>query len=134
VGRLKEQLGYPDDEIIQAYEKASAVHPDRVEALHAASRFCRIKKMYQKGYELASMGMGKPYPSGSLFGEPYAYDVGLWDEFAVNAYWVGQYSECIKACLLALKTGQLYGEAFQRVLGNTDFALQKMVEQQRNSS
>jgi hypothetical protein len=38
--------------------------------------------------------------------EGWIYEYGVLDEYAVNAYWIGKYAECLKACrkILALLT------------------------------
>ena len=56
--KLMEALGRSDQEVIDAYLRATAVQPSRIEALHAASRFCRSKGRNQEGYEIAKRGLG----------------------------------------------------------------------------
>ena len=43
----------------------------------------------------------------ALFGEPWVYETGLLDDFAVNAYWIGKYVECLGACLKLLESGKM---------------------------
>jgi hypothetical protein len=126
VAKLKETLGLPDEEVLVAYEVASKSLSTRIEALHGASRLCRIKGRYAQGYELATRGVGKPYPAGALFGEPWIYETGLLDELAVNAYWIEKYTESLDACLQILATEKMSGPDLQRVLGNAQYALQKI--------
>lgn len=126
IGRLKELMGLPDDEVLAAYETASQAMPSRIEALHDASRLCRLKGRFQQGYEIAKRGLGKPYASDTLFGRPWMYETGLLDEFAVNAYWAGHYAESLDACLKILATGKLAGTELQRIVANAQYSLQKM--------
>ena len=55
--KLKEALGYSNDEVISAYMEATAACPTRAEALHGAARFCRDKGIYERGYEFAAQGV-----------------------------------------------------------------------------
>lgn len=126
VAKLKEKSGHADDEVLAAYERASQAAPHRIEALHGASRFCRIKGRYQEGYEFAMRGIGKAYPAEALFGEPGIYETGLLDELAVNAYWIDRHTDCLDACLKILQTGKLSGSDHQRVVSNAQYSLQKI--------
>ena len=124
--RLKEQLGHPDEQVLAAYGAATAALPTRAEAIHAAARFCRRKKLYAKGFEIARSGLGMPAPASSLFAEPAVYQTGLLDEFAVNAYWTGHYAESLDACLKLLETGRLPGSEVPRIAANARFARDKL--------
>jgi glycosyltransferase involved in cell wall biosynthesis len=126
IGKIKEHLGLPDDEILAAYEMATNSYPSRVEAIHAASRYCRIKKKYKQGYEIAIRGLGKTYQNGSLFGEPFVYQVGLLDEFAVNAYWTENYLHCIQSCLQILKTELMRGNDLKRIISNIEYSVKML--------
>jgi glycosyltransferase involved in cell wall biosynthesis len=118
VAKLKEFLKYPDEDVLASYEAATAALPSRIEALHGASRYCRVKGLYQRGYDIAKRGLGKAFPQGGLFAEPWIYETGLIDEYAVNAYWIGKHDECVDACLAVLAVGKLQGPELQRVVQN----------------
>jgi tetratricopeptide (TPR) repeat protein len=126
VAQLKEGLALPDEEVLAAYEAASQASTSRIEALHGASRLCRIKGLYAEGLAFAQRGLAKPYPADALFGQPWIYETGLLDEFAVNAYWVGHYTECLDACLQIVRTEKMSGADLQRVVANAQYALQKI--------
>lgn len=134
VAKLKQQLDAPIEEVLAAYETAAAASDTRVEALHDASRLCRINKLYQQGYDIARRGLGRPYPEGALFGQPWVYETGLLDEFAVNAYWIERYPECLDACLKVLRTGKATGAELERIVVNAQFALQKMTAESNKSA
>ena len=129
--RLKQQLNHPDDEVLAAYEAASQALPSRAEADHWASRFCRTKGLYLRGYEIAKRSLDKPFPKGCLFGEPWVYETGLLDEFAVNAYWCGRYEDCLDACLRALATGRVAAHDLQRIAGNARYAWDELGKRPR---
>jgi len=128
VAQLKEHLGVDLDEVLKAYEAASDAYAPRVEALHNASRLCRLHGRYKQGFEIAQRGLGKPYPNGALFGHPWIYETGLLDEYAVNAYWAGHYTECMDACLKILRTGQVSGQELERIVSNAEYALLRLTE------
>jgi glycosyltransferase involved in cell wall biosynthesis len=128
--KLKEALGYSDDEVISAYTEATAACPTRGEAIHGAARFCRNKGLYERGYEFAVQGLAVAYPNDALFVEDWIYEYGLLDELAINAYWTERYTECADACerLLSLSGGKLPASHHDRVLKNKQFAGDKLRE------
>jgi glycosyltransferase involved in cell wall biosynthesis len=134
VAQLKEQLGHPDQEVIDAYLRATESLPTRAEALHGASRLCRTKGRNEEGYQLAKRGLEIPMPSDALFVEPWIYETGLLDEFAVNAYWSGRYRDCLDASLKILDTDTISGADMQRVTANARFALEKLPQPATPSS
>ena len=134
VAQLKEQLDHPDQEVIDAYLRATDALPTRAEALHGASRLCRNKGRNEEGYEFAKRGLEIPMPSDALFVEPWIYETGLLDELAVNAYWSGRYRDCLDASLKILETDKISGVDMQRVTANARFALEKLPQTATPSS
>lgn len=124
--RIKEQLGFPDQEVLDAYLHAADACPTRAEALHGASQFCRFKGRNEEGYRIAKRGLDIAIPLGGLFVEPWIYETGLLDEFSVNAYWSGHERESLEASLKLLSTGKLSDEEQRRVVANAQFAAQKL--------
>jgi hypothetical protein len=82
--------------------------------------------MYQRGYDIAKASLGKPLLPGALFGEPWVYETGLLDEFAVNAYWIGKHVECLDACLTLLETGKIASAELPRLYANARYALRHL--------
>jgi glycosyltransferase involved in cell wall biosynthesis len=123
--KLMEALERPEQEVIDAYLRAAAAQPCRTEALHGASRFCRYKGRNQEGYEIAKRGIDIPLPGG-LFVEPWIYEYGLLDEFAVNGYWAGHYKESLDASLRILTEGKVSGETMKRIVENARFASERL--------
>jgi len=124
--RLQEALARPFDEVMATYLRAANAVPGRAEALHGASRYCRSLGRNKEGYEIAKrVGSLGEVPAG-LFVEPWIYEYGLLDEFAVNAYWAGAYAECLEACLKLLGDGKLPASERERVLANAKFAVGKI--------
>lgn len=126
--KLMEQQGYPDDQVIATYQAATDAVPTRGEAIHAASRFCRVRKRYAQGYEIGKAGLALTPPAGGLFAQPWVYDTGMLDEFAINAYWTGHYAESLDACLKILESGKLDPSHVPRVAANARFAREKLGE------
>ena len=50
---------------------------------------------------------------------------GVLDEYAVNAYWIGKYEECLKACRKILGLPNIPEDVRKRVQANAGFASQK---------
>jgi len=124
--RLKEELGHNRDDILTLYMRATGVVSGRAEALHDASRLCRYAGRYQEGYAFAKRGLALSAPRDGLFVEPWIYDYGLLDEFAVNAYWAGNYDESHQACRRLLGEGKLSPERASRIAANAHFAARKL--------
>ena len=49
----KADLGYPVEDIIEAFMRVADVAPTRAEPLHVASKLCRLNSMFEKGCEIA---------------------------------------------------------------------------------
>ncbi len=128
IGRLKEELDRPVEEVLAAYDKAAEAAPWRAEALHSAARFCRFKGLYARGCEYAKRGLTVPYPADSLFVYDWVYDYGLLDELAVNAYWSGAYQESLDVCDRLLAEGKLPADQLERIEKNKAYAEQKLAE------
>lgn len=122
-GKLKEQLAYSSTDILETYNQATKALPSRNEARHASAKYCRLNKLYHQGYTLAKEGLNLNYSSESLFGEPWIYETGLLDEFAVNAYWAEKYSECLEACIKILVSGKVREQDIKRIADNAHAAL-----------
>lgn len=128
--QIMEGLGRPDNEVIDLYLRAAAALPSRAEALHGASRLCRLKGRHVQGYEIAKRGLEIPMPSSdALFLEPWIYELGLLDELSVNAYWAGHHRESLDASLALLATGKLPEGDMHRVVKNAQFATERLAKE-----
>src|SRR5262249_32725880 len=124
--KLQEALGRPFDDVMATYLRAADTVPSRAEALHGASRYCRLSKRYKEGYDIAKRAplSGKaPY---GLFVEPWIYEYGLLDELSVNAYWAGAYPDCLDACERILRERKCPEAARPRIEANAAFARQQL--------
>jgi len=120
-GQLQEELGVPADEVLAIYARASQTVPGRAEALHAAAKLCRNAGRNREGYEIAKRGLDLAAPAEGLFVERWIYEYGLLDEYAVNAYWAGEYRDCLDASLKMLACETLPEHMRERVLANARF-------------
>lgn len=132
--RLATQLGRPLDTVLALCLRASDLVPTRVEALHFASLQCRLAGRNEAGYQLARRGLGLLPPGDGLFVEPWIYEYGLLDEYAVNAYWAGHYRDSLEASLKILAHPACPADQRARFAANADFALQKLPQQQAPGS
>jgi glycosyltransferase involved in cell wall biosynthesis len=131
-GRLKEQLAYPEAEVIQTYLAAYEVMPARLESLHDAIRFCRLRNKFQQAYLLANHALNVQTPSQGLFLEPWIYDYGLLDEFSIVAYWAGHYQESLQACLKLLNQTATPPSQRPRIRANAAYAIDKIGKPELN--
>jgi hypothetical protein len=123
---IEADLGFDEETVVASYLQAHDARRDRAEALHAAARFCRLKERYREGFELAQRGLLIRRPDHALFPEDWIYEYGLLDEYAINAYWIGRYDECLKSCRKILAKAALSKADRKRIEANADFARQKL--------
>ena len=124
--RIKEQITYAEAEVIQAYLAAYENLPARLEALHDAIRYCRLRGKHQQAYILANYSVNQVRPKDGLFLEQWIYDYGLLDEFSIVAYWAGHYRESFNACLKLLKEGKVPVEYRERIRENAQYSIEKI--------
>jgi hypothetical protein len=68
-------------------------------------------------------------PIDGLFVVSWIYDYGLLDEFAVNAYWIERYPDCLDACERLLRESKMPQDMHDRVKKNAKFAADKISPQ-----
>ncbi|MBV8615174.1 MAG: glycosyltransferase [Acetobacteraceae bacterium] len=125
-GRLMRDLGRPFEATRAVLERACAVCPWRAEALYAAAQLCTANARHPESYEFAKRGLGLSLPAGGLFVEPWIYEWGLLDAFAVSAYWARRYTDSMDAGLRLLSEGRLPESERGRVVANLRFAFEKL--------
>lgn len=123
-----ERVGEPTDKVLQLYDQAISVIPARSEARHGASRYCRERKRFAEGYRYAEAGLGLELPSEGISLNPWVYEYGLLDEFAVNAYHIGQYGACGHACLKILGKTNIPNDVFSRASTLAREVAKKMID------
>ena len=106
------------------FDNAVATRIPRAEAAYAFAFLCRQLGKNKEATEAVRPVLGIPIPDG-LFIEPWIYQYGAADEFAVNAFWAGHYLECLEACLALLKT-PIPADMGPRVVDNAIHAFNKL--------
>ena len=120
--QLMQELDYPQSDVVAAYNRAIDAMPSRAEAIHGLTRYLRFQGKNQEGYEAGKRGLDLTAPPNGLFVDLWIYQYGLLDEYAINAYWSGHYSDCLAASLKALASGALPASETQRVIANAQYA------------
>ncbi len=123
---LMVELNYEAKDVIDAYVRAQNLDEDRAEAFHGAARYCRVNKRFQEGYEFAKAALKLSSPENALFNEQWIYDYALLDEYAVCAYWVGKFDECLRVCRQLLRERKIPDGMIGRVETNVRFAQEKL--------
>jgi glycosyltransferase involved in cell wall biosynthesis len=123
--RCYTKLGRPLDIVMSALLRAEKVLPNRAEAHHAMSFHCRQVGANAEGMKVAARGLNIKQPDG-LFIQPWIYDYGLLDEYAVNAYWAGHYLESLQANLLIMANEKTPRDTIPRLATNASVALAKL--------
>jgi glycosyltransferase involved in cell wall biosynthesis len=124
--KLKVNLGFDDENVLATYLRAHNVRKDRAEALHGAARFCRVKGRFEEGYGFAQRALGMRAPAQDLCLEPWIYDYGVLDEYAVTAYSIGKFDDCRRACQRLLREGKIPAEMRGRIEQNARLARDKL--------
>lgn len=119
IGRLKEIMGYPEDDIVQSYMRAYEKCPTRIEALHNTIKFCRTHGRDHQAYIIGKYAKSLPVNKEGLFVESWMWDYGLDDEFSIACYWTGHYKEGLQLCEQLLN--KIPEDQKQRVLQNINF-------------
>ena len=125
-GDLMAELGRPFEDVIACYERATQLVPTRAEALFAASHYCRNVGRNNEGTEFGRRASALEMPSGGLFIEPWVYNHGALDEYAINAYWAGRYKESIDANLKLLTERRAPEHMRDRLIANAKFAADRL--------
>jgi hypothetical protein len=125
-GKLMEELKYPEESIINTFLKAQEVNPNRAEALHYLTKYCRTHDRNQLGYIMAKEGIQKTFNSDFLFTEMWVYDYGMQDEFSIVSYWAGHYREALESCQELLKNKLVPRRQIERIEKNLNFAKEKL--------
>jgi hypothetical protein len=124
VAKLKEQLEYPEDDIVQSYLRAHEICPERIEALHGAISFCRKNNRNHQAFMLATYAMSMPVNKNGLFSENWIWDYGRDDEYSISSYWTGHYKEGYEITEKLLS--KIPEDQKPRILKNLDYLKDKL--------
>jgi glycosyltransferase involved in cell wall biosynthesis len=124
VARLKEIMGYPEDDIVQSYLRAYEKCTSRIEALHNAIKFCRTHGRDHQAYMIGKHAKSLPIDKTGLFVETWMIDYALDDEFSIACYWSGHYAEGLKISEDLIN--KIPEDQKPRIQQNIDFFKQKL--------
>lgn len=125
--RLAAALGHPNASVVDRYLRAWEARPARAEAIGELTRYLReTGPRWTLGYLLGQRAIALEPTGDSLFVEPDWTSWRCLDEFAIAAYWTGNYRECMSACEKLLAGTALPLEQRERVLGNLNHARGKL--------
>lgn len=120
--KLKEQLHYPEEEVIAAYLESYERRPQRAESLYELARYLRQRERYALAYLYGLGAMSIKETSDQLFVQKQVYQWQAKDEVAVSAYWVGQYalSKQLNIEILSDSSNNLSDETRERIWSNIE--------------
>ena len=124
VAKLKEELEYPEDDIIQSYMRAYEICPERIEAIHGAVSFCRRHGRNHQAYTLSKHAISMPVNKTVLFSENWIWDYGIYDEFTISCYWSGHYKEGLEVSEKLID--KIPEEQKERILKNIGYLKEKL--------
>lgn len=95
--RMMIDLNKPEDEIEATLLAGWESMKDRSECLYTLAKYFRDKKKFTKAYLYASLGTKIPYPNDKfLFLEKDIFDMKIFDECAISAFYTSRFEECFK--------------------------------------
>lgn len=126
IARLKENLQYPQDEVMLAYLAAHENRPQRAEALYHLARYLRGCNRFALAYLYAQAASNIPMTNDLLFVSGGVYQWQARDELAIAAYWTGRYQQCADLCDQLLSNPALPDEQRPRIQANLKYAHDKL--------
>ena len=126
--QIKQRLGYPAIDVIDAYKAAADACPARAEALYQVARLCRQHRRDGEGYVLAKRALSLPFPEEGLFVDTAIYRYALLDEFVILAFQTHHYEEAHEAALRLLRESGFPSGQRSRIERNAAIAAEKMTK------
>lgn len=126
IARLKENLQYPEEQVIRAYVDAYENRPLRAESLYYLARYLRQRQHYALAYVYALAASDIPMTDDLLFVTRPIYAWRAKDELAIAAYWIGRYQQCADMCDQLLSNPELPTADHERIQENLRYAVEKL--------
>lgn len=123
---LQEGLKADPQNIVKGYLDCYAFRPCRAEPLYRLATYYRLRGEYLLGYLVASFGLTVSQPTDTLFVENWIYEYGLLLEKSINAYWIGNYQECLDLSKKMLKAAKLPQHVKECIEKNIEWAKSKL--------
>jgi len=93
---LKEELKYPEAEIINQYLQAREICPHRAEDLYRAAKYCYSNGRPNLAMTFIQQAKTIPHPVEGLFLEDWLWQYGIDDAYAVCCYQLGNFKEGLR--------------------------------------
>jgi len=126
IAALKERTGAPYAEVVAAYLDAYDFRPTRGEAPCELARYLRLQKRYTAARDFARTAAALPVADDMLFIDSSVHAWRARDEWAVAAYWCGDYADSARLCRELLADARLPDVQRARIQKNLEFALAKL--------
>lgn len=126
VGVVSERLGLDDATVVSRYLAAYSLRPTRNEPLVQLARYYRLTDRPALAKMVAREAMGVGHTKDALFVEHAAYEWRARDEFAIAAYWTGDYASSAEVCQELLASPLLPPPQRRRVRANLDHASRQL--------
>ena len=114
------------DEVRDAFLRAHEYRPTRAEALCNLAAYLRQAGMGADAYPFARMASAIPRPADALFIDESVYGWRALDEYAIAAYWAGDYAEGLAANQRLLASEMLPSSERERVTTNLAYCNDKV--------
>jgi glycosyltransferase involved in cell wall biosynthesis len=89
IAKIKEKLGFPDEEIISLYSKAWEYRPNRLECVFHVMRKLRAQNRFLLSFTYGDVAIKTKGTSDILFLETEIWQWRLLDEYSLAAYYIG---------------------------------------------
>lgn len=126
MARLSLLLGMEPAVVVHRYLTAFQTRPSRIEALVELARYHRSREEWALALLMAERAIGVEMPADRLFVSVPYWKWAALDEYAIAAYWCGQYHESEWACRKLLDGDALPEAQRERVQRNLDWALERL--------
>ena len=93
---LKEELKYPEAEILNQYLQAREICPHRAEDLYRAAKYCYSNGRPNLAMTFIQQAKTIPHPVEGLFLEDWLWQYGMDDAYAVCCYQLGNFKEGLR--------------------------------------
>ena len=124
IGKLKEKMGAPDEEVANCYSRAWEYRPERLEAVFHAMRKFREQKRFLIAFAYGDIAIKTRGTADILFVEPEIWQWRLLDEYSLCAYYIGNPDislERTSAIMNAPFFKDIHPEEQKRLKKNFDF-------------
>lgn len=133
IAQAKELLGEAWPDIEKAYLDAYNYCKERSEPIYHIAKHYRLSKDFEKGYSWAKKGSKIPFPKNcSLFIYKDVYDYRIWDELALDAFYIGKFKEGYSIFKRLLEDNVVPENEMKRISDNLKMCYDKIEKKNRN--